>query len=337
MSVYRVVLGALSVVGAVVLVLVLMPASAPNIVATTCGVSFSELLTTAEQLNKVQHDLALQAKALHDKVLVHKSALDTTASALLARLGVEKPSTALELAVKAVERAPEEKPKRTFPGQPCRLLPLMKGIGCGSCGGYTCAPFPWEAPPCGGTLTEVYLQMMEYSTELGKALPMIYSYIMRGVQVFMLGGGRGHALVATMLAFPRTLVVVDEKVSDEVRALEQQYKSCAPTHKHLTITESGVPETMNPVDTLVVDSKYVDHTAWPKYATSVSIRIVLLGVNENGKVAKEFLKTNGDVWEEEAYFPFAGGLLVLRRKDPVCGGCYHNTNHHPEISPWHQR
>eukprot|EP00760_Papus_ankaliazontas_P002939 PhM_4_TR11338/c0_g1_i3/m.103924 len=332
----RWIFGGIALIALVVLLVLYLPTtqrpSGPDgAAAAPCVLSFDEINSVVDNLQKhnTKNHRSLEdvARGMHD-VAAKLSALTAIAMTPSAIVPAIKPPP---LPTPHPNMYKQTLHERQF-GDGCQLLGLLRNdLGCGTCTRNSCAPFPWGAPPC-GSLQELYYRVVSYPSQHGRIMPVLRGEAIRSKALYMFGLDRGHAMLAMLLSMPQSVRGFDTRISQEVRTIHRNYVQCAHG-KAIAIGEGAVlPTDTDNVDTMYVSPTYVGGDGWTKLVPKVSKRLLLHGVISRGASVRAFLQANAATWEEESYFPFSDGLLVLRRVDPACPDCYYNTQHHPEIT-----
>jgi hypothetical protein len=316
------------------------PAAAASTAA--CEETRAGLAKVTEMLNSLAED----QKSLAGTVQSHSKSVEAVgASSDILKEQVNN----IPKAVKQQAPAP-----RANNGEPaCRAARTLKSWGCQSCGDETCQYRNYGETPC-QDLLEVYHEMAAYPTDINRLIPIIQSYAMRSSSVVEMGSRRGHSTCAIMLSYPTNFTVIDLILTEDVIALGSTYQKCAPKDKKLTLIQSNdLAIDIGPTDMLFIDTLHdggLLRQELAKHAKMVKRWLLFHDAisfghrDESGGGAglhppiRDFLNSHPE-WEEEAYFPFSNGLLVLRRKTPVeqCTWCFQNIAEPEESIPWKAR
>jgi hypothetical protein len=290
-----------------------------------------------------------------------KSLLTTVQHQVTAASGVKASSTLLQDQVNALN---VNMPKSTRPPQvrgvqaaepACRAARTLKSWGCEMCGDDTCQYVDYGKNPC-PELQEVFHEMSTYNTDINRLIPIIQSYAMRASSVVEMGSRRGHSTCAIMLSFPTNLTIIDLILTSDVKALGSAYEKCTPRGKKFKLIQSNdLHVTIGKTDMLFIDTLHdgsLLKQELAKHASQVTKWMLFHDVISFGHKdestgtgiglyppLRDFMNTHKDEWEEEAYFPFSNGLLVLRRKvtPSECTWCFANTQTPREVIPWEAR
>eukprot|EP00760_Papus_ankaliazontas_P015689 PhM_4_TR16667/c0_g1_i1/m.106181 len=219
----------------------------------------------------------------------------------------------------------------------CRALDQIRALGCPDCTNDFCQFQDLGGkPPCSRML-DTYHEMLIYPTDINRLVPIIHSYAMRASHVVEMGSRRGHSTTGILQAYPMNFTVIDLIITEDVRAITDTYRNCKPTDRIINVVESDdllvdiSPET----EMLFIDTWHAGQLLRKELAKHASKSrrwllfhdVISFGHGDEGgggqglwPVIRDFVKEHSDEWEEEAYFPFSHGLLVLRRKNQPDGG-----------------